>query len=126
MRSGDLVEHVASALAVSGLESTRLRLELTETAVLSDEALAIAQFSRLRATGVRVWLDDFGTGFSGLSHLRRVPVDGVKIDRSFVADLPDDPDDVALTPALIEIGRASRRERLYQTVMILGVAESKK
>src|SRR3546814_1138309 len=106
MRSGDLVEHVASALAVSGLESTRLRLELTETAVLSDEALAIAQFSRLRATGVRVWLDDFGTGFSGLSHLRRVPVDGVKIDRSFVADLLDDPDDVALTSAIIALAHS--------------------
>lgn len=106
MRSGDLVEHVASALAVSGLDSTRLRLELTETAVLSDEALAIAQFSRLRATGVRVWLDDFGTGFSGLSHLRRVPVDGVKIDRSFVADLLDDPDDVALTSAIIALAHS--------------------
>src|SRR3546814_19140729 len=106
MRSGDLVEHVASALAVSGLESTRLRLELTETAVLSDEALAIAQFSRLRATGVRVWLDDFGTGFSGLSHLRRVPVDGVEIDRSFVADLLDDPDDVALTSAIIALAHS--------------------
>lgn len=106
MRSGDLVDHVSSALAVSGLESTRLRLELTETAVLSDEALAITQFARLRATGVRVWLDDFGTGFSGLSHLRRVPVDGVKIDRSFVADLLDDPDDVALTSAIIALAHS--------------------
>ncbi len=106
MRSGDLVDHVSSALAASGLASTRLRLELTETAVLSDEALAIAQFTRLRATGVRVWLDDFGTGFSGLSHLRRVPVDGVKIDRSFVADLLDDPDDVALTSAIIALAHS--------------------
>jgi diguanylate cyclase (GGDEF)-like protein len=106
MRSGDLVGHVASALATSGLTPTRLRLELTETAVLSDETLAISQFARLRATGVRVWLDDFGTGFSGLSHLRRVPVDGVKIDRSFVADLLDDPDDVALTSAIIALAHS--------------------
>src|SRR3546814_19208379 len=56
MRSGDLVEHVASALAVSGLDSTRLRLALTETAVLTDEALWYAQFSRLRPHGRRVWL----------------------------------------------------------------------
>ena len=74
-----------------------LHVELTETAVLSDEAQASALLSRLRATGVKVWLDDFGTGFSGLSHLRRVPVDGVKIDRSFVADVLRDPDDLALT-----------------------------
>lgn len=106
MRSGDLVEQVTRALMHSGLTPTRLRLELTETAVLSDEALAIAQFTRLRATGVRVWLDDFGTGFSGLSHLRRIPVDGVKIDRSFVTDLLDDPDDVALTSAVIALAHS--------------------
>ncbi len=49
----------------------------------------------------KVWLDDFGTGFSGLSHLRQVPVDGVKIDKSFIADLQRDPDDLALTTAII-------------------------
>jgi len=56
--------------------------------------------------GVRVWLDDFGTGFSGLSHLRRVPVDGVKIDRSFVADVLRDPDDLALTTAIIAMAHS--------------------
>ena len=50
---------------------------------------------------MKVWLDDFGTGFSGLSHLRQVPVDGVKIDKSFIADLQRDPDDLALTTAII-------------------------
>jgi EAL domain-containing protein (putative c-di-GMP-specific phosphodiesterase class I) len=55
---------------------------------------------------VKVWLDDFGTGFSGLSHLRRVPVDGVKVDRSFVADLLRDPDDLALTSAIIAMGHS--------------------
>ena len=68
--------------------------------------LAGALLSRLRGIGVRVWLDDFGTGFSGLSHLRRVPVDGVKIDRSFVADLLDDPDDLALTTAIIALAHS--------------------
>src|SRR5690606_22602863 len=53
------------------------------------------------STGVKVWLDDFGTGFSGLSHLRRVPADGVKIDRSFISDVLRDPDDLALTTAII-------------------------
>ena len=67
---------------------------------------ASALLSRLRATGVKVWLDDFGTGFSGLSHLRRVPVDGVKIDRSFVADVLRDPDDLALTSAIIAMAHS--------------------
>jgi EAL domain-containing protein (putative c-di-GMP-specific phosphodiesterase class I) len=62
--------------------------------------------SRVRATGVKVWLDDFGTGFSGLSHLRRVPLDGVKIDRSFVADVLRDPDDLALTTAIIAMAHS--------------------
>ncbi len=55
---------------------------------------------------MKVWLDDFGTGFSGLSHLRQVPVDGVKIDRSFVADMGRDPDDLALTTAIIAMAHA--------------------
>ena len=83
-----------------------MHLELTETAVLSDEAQASALLSRVRSTGVKVWLDDFGTGFSGLSHLRRVPVDGVKIDRSFVADVLRDPDDLALTTAIIAMAHS--------------------
>jgi diguanylate cyclase (GGDEF)-like protein len=106
LRSGDLPDVVASALRGSGLEPAQLHLELTETAVLGDEVQASALLSRLRATGVKVWLDDFGTGFSGLSHLRRVPVDGVKIDRSFVADVLRDPDDLALTSAIIAMAHS--------------------
>jgi len=67
---------------------------------------ASSLLSRLRGTGVKVWLDDFGTGFSGLSHLRRVPVDGVKIDRSFIADVLRDPDDLALTTAIIAMAHS--------------------
>ncbi len=55
---------------------------------------------------MKVWLDDFGTGFSGLSHLRQVPVDGVKIDKSFIADLQRDPDDLALTTAIINMAHS--------------------
>src|SRR3546814_1417076 len=61
---------------------------------------------RRRSTGVRVWRDDFGTGCSGLSHLRRLPIDGVKIDRSFVADVLRDPDDLALTTAIIAMAHS--------------------
>jgi diguanylate cyclase (GGDEF)-like protein len=106
LRSGDLARMVEASLRDAGLQAAQLHVELTETAVISDEAHASQLLSRLRAMGVKVWLDDFGTGFSGLSHLRRVPVDGVKIDRSFVADVLRDPDDLALTSAIIAMAHS--------------------
>ncbi|MCC8364530.1 EAL domain-containing protein [Lysobacter sp. A6] len=106
LRSGDLPRQVATTLRECGLEASRLHLELTETAVIGDEVHASGLLARLRASGVKIWLDDFGTGFSGLSHLRRVPVDGVKIDRSFVADVLRDPDDLALTTAIIAMAHS--------------------
>ena len=106
LRSGDLVQQVASALQEAGLAPQRLHVELTETAVIGDEANASALLAELRKTGVRVWLDDFGTGYSSLSHLRRVQVDGLKIDRSFITDLLRDPDDLALTSAIIAMAHS--------------------
>jgi len=106
LRSGVLPDQVAGILRDTGLAASQLHLELTETAVIGDEVHASALLSRLRSTGVKIWLDDFGTGFSGLSHLRRVPVDGVKIDRSFVADVLRDPDDLALTTAIIAMAHS--------------------
>lgn len=106
LRAGNLPELVAAALRDTGLPATSLHLELTETSVLNDEVQAGALLARLRRSGVKVWLDDFGTGFSGLSHLRRVPMDGVKIDRSFIADVLRDPDDLALTTAIIAMAHS--------------------
>ena len=106
LRNGDLSEQVAQVLADTGMQPERLHIELTETAVIGDEIRASTLLGRLRSTGVKVWLDDFGTGFSGLSHLRRVPVDGVKIDRSFIADVLRDPDDLALTTAIIAMAHS--------------------
>ncbi|HOV95422.1 MAG TPA: EAL domain-containing protein [Thermomonas sp.] len=106
LRSGDLIQQVADALELSGLAAERLHLELTETAVISDELHATELLGQLRQLGVRVWLDDFGTGFSSLSHLRRVQVDGLKIDRSFISDLLRDPDDLVLTSAIIAMAHS--------------------
>ncbi|GAB3727908.1 EAL domain-containing protein [Luteimonas pelagia] len=106
LRSGDLPKVVDTCLRESGLSASCLHLELTETAVMGDELHASGLLARLRSMGVKVWLDDFGTGFSGLSHLRRVPVDGVKIDRSFIADVLRDPDDLALTTAIIAMAHS--------------------
>lgn len=116
LRSGDFREQVLEALRDSGLPPQSMHIELTETAVLSDETLARSLLSDLRNHGIKVWLDDFGTGFSGLSHLRRVPVDGVKIDRSFIADVLRDPDDLALTAAIIAMAHS-----LGMTVVAEGV-----
>ncbi|MFT3761775.1 MAG: EAL domain-containing protein [Pseudoxanthomonas sp.] len=106
LRSGGLPDQVAETLRRNGLSASCLHLELTETAVIGDEAHASALLARLHRMGVKVWLDDFGTGFSGLSHLRRVPVDGVKIDRSFIADMLRDPDDLALTTAIVAMAHS--------------------
>jgi EAL domain-containing protein (putative c-di-GMP-specific phosphodiesterase class I) len=106
LRNGDLSEQVDRVLEDTGLAPQCLHVELTETAVIGDEVRVSSLLARLRNTGVKVWLDDFGTGFSGLSHLRRVPVDGVKIDRSFIADVLRDPDDLALTTAIIAMAHS--------------------
>jgi diguanylate cyclase (GGDEF)-like protein len=106
LRSGDLVQQIQSALQDALLPPARLHVELTETAVISDEGHATALLARLRDAGVRVWLDDFGTGYSSLSHLRRVQVDGLKIDRSFITDLLRDPDDLALTSAIVAMAHS--------------------
>lgn len=79
--------HVLEALERSGLRADRLEIELTESALLQDNHRAIDLLTRLRALGVRIALDDFGTGFSSLAYLRRLPLDQLKIDRAFIADL---------------------------------------
>ncbi len=106
LQRSDLPALVEEVLHMTELAPQRLHLEFTETAVLANEAAAIAASTRLRELGVKIWLDDFGTGFSGLSQLRRVPVDGVKVDRSFVADMLTDPGDLALTVAIIAMAHS--------------------
>lgn len=100
-----LVADVARALRDSGLAPERLWLELTETALLPDGPSAIRTLERLRALGVHVVLDDFGTGHSSFARLKLLPIDGLKIDRSFVSDLPSDGLDRAIVAAIAAIAR---------------------
>jgi diguanylate cyclase (GGDEF)-like protein/PAS domain S-box-containing protein len=86
-RTAGIVERVAHHLAETGLRPSRLMLEITESLLLPDEEQVWDDLNALRAMGVRVAIDDFGTGYSSLSYLRRVPIDAVKIDRSFVASV---------------------------------------
>jgi EAL domain-containing protein (putative c-di-GMP-specific phosphodiesterase class I) len=102
------VEQVRAALAEAGADPDALELEITESTYLHDEARVVAQLEALRALGVRVSLDDFGTGWSSLSHLRRLPVDVLKIDRSFVRDLSERRDGAALVGAIVAMAKALR------------------
>lgn len=106
LQRADLGDRVRATLQRHALNPELLHLELTESSLLHDEQLAFAALGQLRVTGVRVWLDDFGTGFSGLSHLRRARVDGVKIDRSFITDILTDPEDLALASAIIAMAHS--------------------
>jgi len=86
----DVVAVVAEALSISGLDPSRLELEITETLLLKDSAPVLETLERLKAMGVRLSLDDFGTGYSSLSYLHKFPIDKVKIDRSFVRPITTD------------------------------------
>lgn len=103
LRDGILPSMINAALHESGLDAKSLSVELTESAVLEYAEVVEAQIDRLRRMGCEVWLDDFGTGYSGLSQLRRVKVNGVKIDRSFVSDILTDDEDLRLTSAIIQM-----------------------
>ena len=84
------VDEALARFQASGLNAGQLRLEITETALLSQEAIVHANLIRLSRSGLSVYLDDFGTGYSSLSHLRLFPIVGIKIDRSFVAQIVGD------------------------------------
>jgi diguanylate cyclase (GGDEF)-like protein/PAS domain S-box-containing protein len=100
----DWVERVAAALAESGLEGRYLELELTESLIMQDVQQAVETMHRLELLDVHLAIDDFGTGYSSLSSLKRFPVGRLKIDRSFVQDLPEDADDGAIAKAIISLG----------------------
>ena len=101
---GGLVDDVEVALAASGLSPSRLKLEITETMFLHDHLRAAPVFDALRAKGIQILLDDFGTGFSSLSFLGKLPVDVIKIDRSFVEDASRN--GYATIEAILSIARA--------------------
>jgi diguanylate cyclase (GGDEF)-like protein len=98
---GDFARRVAATLARHGLDPRLLELELTEGVLMQNTQGTIAILAELHALGVRLAVDDFGTGYSSLSYLKRFPIDTVKIDRSFVADIPRDADDAAIVTAII-------------------------
>ncbi|KQQ89108.1 EAL domain-containing protein [Massilia sp. Leaf139] len=101
--AADLIENLASVLAETGLEPKYLEIELTESLFMSDITPAVELLHKIKALGVNLSIDDFGTGYSSLSYLSRFPIDVLKIDRSFVADITRDANDEAIVTSIIAL-----------------------
>jgi EAL domain-containing protein (putative c-di-GMP-specific phosphodiesterase class I) len=116
LRAMDFVEFMSLILAATGLESRFLELELTETFLMQDSASTSAVLGALKAMGLHLALDDFGTGYSSLNHLKRFPIDTLKIDRSFVHGITTNSDDASIVGAMISMG-----SHLHMRVVAEGV-----
>jgi diguanylate cyclase (GGDEF)-like protein/PAS domain S-box-containing protein len=103
-----LVKDVETVLVDSGLDPACLVMEITESLLMSEPDVAVQRLGELKDLGVWLAIDDFGTGYSSLSYLRRFPVDVLKVDRSFVSALGRDPEDAALTHAIVKLGQTLR------------------
>ena len=102
----DLPEQVNRVARQTGLDPSRLELEITESVLIEDAKHVLDLTQRLRAYGVRIALDDFGTGYSSLSYLRRFPFDTIKIDRSFVQEIAENPTTHAIVGSLLALGHS--------------------
>jgi len=111
-----LVKMVRETLAASGLDPERLEMEITESVLLGDLEETTRKLRDLAAMGVRIAVDDFGTGYSSLAYLRRLPIHVLKIDRSFVSGIVDNPSDLSIARTIVQMGR-----NLGLTVLAEGV-----
>ncbi len=100
----ELTPTIATALAQANVPADRLVLEITESQLMSDPVAALEAMERMTALGVRTSVDDFGTGYSSMSHLRRLPINEIKIDQSFVLDMTRNESDRAIVRSIIELG----------------------
>jgi len=99
----DVVEQIAGALASSGLEANSLRIEITESAIIDKGKMSGAILQRIRDLGVQIYLDDFGTGYSSLSYLHGLPIDAIKIDRTFVSNMDTDEKNLRLVRTILTL-----------------------
>jgi len=104
----DLAERIIAVLRETGLDSDRLDLEMTESAIMKNPDMAVQTLDQLKKIGIKISIDDFGTGYSSLGHLKRLPIDILKIDKSFIEDVTTNPDDAALVMAIIALAHNLR------------------
>jgi EAL domain-containing protein (putative c-di-GMP-specific phosphodiesterase class I) len=104
--SPDLAQSIRSVLEEHEVSAERLEIELTESSVMSNPEDAVRTLEYLEAMGLRIAIDDFGTGYSSLGYLKRFPIRALKVDRSFVRDVTSDPDDAAITQAVISMAHS--------------------
>ena len=112
----NLVKVILGALAASGLPASRLELEITESVLLEADSKTLTVLHELHALGIRIVMDDFGTGFSSLNYLRSFPFDKIKIDKSFVHDVSKGGDSIAIVRAIIDLARALKIEVVAEGV----------
>jgi diguanylate cyclase (GGDEF)-like protein/PAS domain S-box-containing protein len=105
LESTAFVDHVSEALALADLDPDQLTLEITESSLMRDAESTVSRLRRLKELGVTIAIDDFGTGYSSLAYLRQFPVDVLKIDGSFIAEMDGSPERAALVHTLVELGR---------------------
>ncbi|MGB5585526.1 MAG: EAL domain-containing protein [Gammaproteobacteria bacterium] len=101
----NLVKSISEIVDDTGVAAENIEFELTETFLMENPQKTITLLSELKSLGFNIAIDDFGTAYSSLTYLKRFPVDKLKIDRSFISDIPDDPDDIAITKAIIAMAR---------------------
>ena len=102
----ELPDRIAALLDETGVAPARLELEITESTILADPFRVRQVLTRLNEMGLRLAIDDFGTGYSSLAYLKRLPVQTIKIDRSFVSGMCQDPSDATIVRSTIDLGRA--------------------
>jgi diguanylate cyclase (GGDEF)-like protein len=112
----EFVSNVQEALATSGLEPGALTIEITETTLMRNAEETALRLVAVKALGVRIAIDDFGTGYSSLAHLQKFPVDALKIDRSFITRLTQDPEGETLLRTLVQLGKALSIETLAEGI----------
>lgn len=112
----DLLDKINRALLEAGLPPSKLELEITESASMLNPEASIQVMNKLKALGMQIAIDDFGTGYSSLSYLKRIPADIIKIDRSFVSGLHNDPDDAAIVRTVLALARAMDKQCLAEGI----------
>ncbi len=116
LETDDFIADVSHALAASGLKPSALTLEITETALMRNPEQTARRLHAVKDLGVRIAIDDFGTGYSSFAHLKQFPVDTLKIDRSFISQLSENPEGETLLRTLVQLGKALAIETLAEGI----------